>query len=104
MRCHPIVLLAGLLTVIRAQGQCVARHPSSSFILTLRFPLWRNYVLLCVLPISALLFLHFGGISAYGSSISEIAVSSFAKIAETTLRRVSRSRINMSLSRETLYS
>lgn len=54
MRCHPIVLLAGLLIVVRAQGQCVARHPSSSFILTLRFPLWRNYVLLCVLPIFAL--------------------------------------------------
>lgn len=37
MRCHPIVLLAGLLTVVRAQGQCVARHLSSCFILTLRF-------------------------------------------------------------------
>lgn len=39
MRCHPIVLLAGLLTVVRAQGQCVARHPSSSFILTSSFPI-----------------------------------------------------------------
>lgn len=38
MRCHPIVLLAGLLTVVRAQGQSVARHSSSYLILTLRFP------------------------------------------------------------------
>lgn len=30
MRCHPIVLLAGLLTVVRAQGQS-ARHPSSNY-------------------------------------------------------------------------
>lgn len=53
MRCHPIVLLAGLLTVVRAQGQFSVRHPSVLFILTLRF-LWRQLCLLTLrfLPLS----------------------------------------------------
>lgn len=93
MRCHPIVLLAGLLTVVRAQGQCVARHPSSSFILILRFPLWCNYVLLCVLPLSAL-YPVIPSLRRYLSRTAErdlrsnlrdhgeIAVSSSSKITE----------------------
>lgn len=91
IRCHPIVLLAGLLTVVRAQGQCVARHPSSSFILILRFPLWRNYVLLCVLPNFALYYsgtpprryLCTARDRTEHSDLGEITVSSSAKIAET---------------------
>lgn len=55
MQCHPIVLLAGLLTVVRAQGQ-FARLPSSLLLLILLLfvsSTWRNYVLLCVLPLNA---------------------------------------------------
>lgn len=66
-RCHPIVLLAGLLTVVRAQGQSVTQHPPS-LILILRFLLWCNYVLLCVLPLCPVLYpglLDFDDIPVY---------------------------------------
>lgn len=62
MRCHPIVLLAGLLTVVRAQGQCLPGIPSVLFILTLRFPppLWRQLCLTLRSPALAPIPVHSG--------------------------------------------